>query len=66
MDINKEITITVDVMFVDGLGLMITSSRGVKFTTSEYIPTRSKANLTNSLKKCLKYTHSVALLYKLH
>jgi hypothetical protein len=38
-------------MFVDGLGFVVTSSRGVKFTTSEYVPTRSKANLTNSLKK---------------
>jgi hypothetical protein len=38
-------------MFVDGMGFMITSSRGVKFTTSEYVPTQSKANLTNSLKK---------------
>jgi hypothetical protein len=38
-------------MFVDGLGFIITSSRGVKFTTSEYVPTWSRANLTNSLKK---------------
>jgi hypothetical protein len=54
MDINKEITITADVMFIDGLGFMITSSRGVKFTASEYIPTRSKSNLANSLKKVFK------------
>jgi hypothetical protein len=51
LDLNKEITITADVMFVDGLGFMVTNSRGVKFTTSEYGPTRSKANITNSLKK---------------
>jgi hypothetical protein len=58
LDLNKEITITADVMFVDGLGFMVTNSRGVKFTTSEYVPTRSKANLTNSLKKVFEiYTH---------
>jgi hypothetical protein len=58
VDINKEITITADVIIVDGLRFMITSSRGVKFTTSEYIPTQSKANLTNSLKKLFEiYTH---------
>jgi hypothetical protein len=51
VDINKEITITADVMFVDGLGFMITSSRGVKFTTLDHVPTKSKANLINSLKK---------------
>jgi hypothetical protein len=30
---------------------MITSSRGIKFTTTEYVGKRSKANLVNSLKK---------------
>jgi hypothetical protein len=39
VDLNKEITITADVMFIDGLGLMIMGSRGVNFTTSEYVPT---------------------------
>jgi hypothetical protein len=30
---------------------MITSSRGIKFTTTEYVAKRSKANLVNSLKR---------------
>jgi S-adenosylmethionine hydrolase len=64
LNLNKEITITADVMFVDGFGFMVTRSREVKFTTSEYVPTRSKANLTNSLKRFLKYTHNVALPYR--
>jgi hypothetical protein len=51
LDLNKEITITADVMFVDGLGFMVTSLRGVNFTTPEYVLTRSKANLISSLKK---------------
>jgi hypothetical protein len=66
VDLNKEVAIAADVMSVNGLGFMITGSRGVKFTTSEYVPTQSKANLINSLKMFLKYTHSVALLYKPH
>jgi hypothetical protein len=66
VDLNREITITSDVMLVDGLGFMITSSIGVKFTTSEYFPTRSKSNLTNSLKRFLKYTHNMALPYIQH
>jgi hypothetical protein len=51
IDLNKEITIAAEVMFIHGMGFMITGSRGVKFTTSEYVPTRSKADLINSLKK---------------
>jgi hypothetical protein len=33
--LNKEVTLTADVMFVDGLGFLVTSSRNIKFTTSE-------------------------------
>jgi hypothetical protein len=51
VDLNKNVTITADVMFVGGLGFMITSSRGIKFTTTEYVVNRSKTNLVNSLKK---------------
>jgi hypothetical protein len=49
VDLNKEVTIMSDVMFVAGLGFMITSSRKIKFTNTEYVVKRSKANLINSL-----------------
>jgi hypothetical protein len=49
--LNRDVTLTEDVMFVDGLGFLVTASRNIKFTTNEYVPKRSKANLTNSLKK---------------
>jgi hypothetical protein len=64
IDLNKYITITADVMFVDGLRFMITSSRKIKFTTTEYVAKRTKANLINSLKKNSKYTTSVVSLSK--
>jgi hypothetical protein len=51
VDLNKDVTITADLMFVGGLGFMITSSRGIKFTTTEYVARRSKTNLVNSFKK---------------
>jgi hypothetical protein len=51
VDLNKNVTITADVIFVGGLGFMITSSRNIKFTTTEYVAKRSKANLVNSFKK---------------
>jgi hypothetical protein len=34
VDLNKNVTITADIMFVGGIGFMITSSRGIKFTTT--------------------------------
>jgi hypothetical protein len=54
IDLNKDITITADVMFVDGLGFMITFSRKIKFTTKEYVEKRTKANLINALKKVFR------------
>jgi hypothetical protein len=48
VDLNKDVTITADVRFVDGIGFMITSSRKIKFTTTEYVAKRTKANLINS------------------
>jgi hypothetical protein len=41
VDMNKDITLSAGEMFVDGLGCMLTASRTVKFTTTEYVPKRS-------------------------
>jgi hypothetical protein len=49
VDLNKDITITADMMFVGGLGFMITAARKIKFTTLKYVARRSKTNLINSL-----------------
>jgi hypothetical protein len=49
--LNKDVTLTADVMFVDGLGFLVTASRSIKSTTKDYVPKRSKADLINSLKK---------------
>jgi hypothetical protein len=34
-ELNKEVTITTDIMFIDGLGFMITASRKIKYTTAD-------------------------------
>jgi hypothetical protein len=54
--LNRDVTLTADVFLVDGLGFLVTASRNIKFTTNEYVPKRSKTNLTNSLKRYLQYT----------
>jgi hypothetical protein len=51
LDLNKDVTLTADVMFVDGLGFLTTTSRKIKFTTSEYVQKQIKAVFINSLKK---------------
>jgi hypothetical protein len=53
LDLNKDVTLTADVMFVDGLGFLNTASRKIKFATSKYVPKSNKAVLVNSLKKCV-------------
>jgi hypothetical protein len=42
LDLNKDVTLTVYVMFVDGIPFVVILSRKIKFTTSEYVPRRSK------------------------
>jgi hypothetical protein len=42
LELNKDVTLAVDVMFVDGIPFVVSLSRKIKFTTSEYVPRRSK------------------------
>jgi hypothetical protein len=52
------VTLAVDVMCVDGIPFVVSLSRKIKFTTSEYIPRRSKPLLVKSLKKIINiYNH---------
>jgi hypothetical protein len=44
IDMNKAVTIAADVMFVNGLPFVVTISRKIKFTTTEYVPSRSQSN----------------------
>jgi hypothetical protein len=37
----QDVTLTVDVMFVDGIGFLVITSRNIKFTTDEYVPNQS-------------------------
>jgi hypothetical protein len=57
LDLNKDVTLTADVMFVDGIPFLVTTSRKIKFTTSEYVPRRTKPILIKSLKKVLNIYH---------
>ena len=43
-------TLTADVMFVNGIGLFVRTYRQIKFTTLEYLSSLTKGKLGNSLK----------------
>ena len=53
LDPKKEVTLAVDVMFVNGTGLFVSTSWWIKFTTLEYFPSHTKGRLGHSLKKLI-------------
>jgi acetolactate synthase regulatory subunit len=58
INLNKNITLTVDIMFVCGLPFMVSISRKIKFTTVGYLPGRKQPILVNLLRKILRlYQH---------
>jgi hypothetical protein len=68
MDLNKEVIMAADVMFVNGMLFVTTLSRKIKFSTIEYVPSRSEPNLIKSLLKIITlykargFQHNTALM----
>jgi hypothetical protein len=51
LDLNKDVTMAADIMFVNGLPFVTTIFREIKFTTIEYVTNRSEPNLIKPLFK---------------
>ena len=51
LDRYRDVTLTADVMFVNGLPFLITSSRGINLVTIEFATTRTAANLCKLLNR---------------
>jgi hypothetical protein len=49
IDMNKAVTIAADMMLVNGLPFVVTISRKIKLTTTDYVPSRSQSNLVQSI-----------------
>ena len=49
LDLNKEVTPAVDLMFVNEIALFGSTSRKIKFMTLEYLPSLTKVKLDNLL-----------------
>ncbi len=54
VEANKFVWLAGDVMFVDGIAFVVTVSRGLKFITTHYLPTRTADDLAQSLKETIK------------
>ena len=49
--LNKFVTLTADVMFVCGFPFLVTYSESIKYTTADFIPTRTAGQLDKCLMK---------------
>ena len=48
---HKMVTITADVMFINGISFLVTVSRKIKSRTAEFVPKRTAKSLAKHLKK---------------
>jgi hypothetical protein len=51
---HKYVTLVADVMFVNGLPFLVTSSRGMSLVTIEYLPSRTAKRLVNTLRRVFR------------
>jgi hypothetical protein len=54
VDMHKYVTLVADVMFVNGLPFLVTSSRGISLVTIEYLPSRTAKRLALTLERVIK------------
>ena len=58
LESNKNITLSIDIMFVNKIPFVTTISRHIKFTTVEVIQKRTKSQLSKCIKNVVAiYTH---------
>lgn len=53
-ELHKFVTLCGDVMFVNGVAFLCTSSRDIRFFTAEHVPNRTAKQLSSSLKKIIR------------
>jgi hypothetical protein len=51
----RDVVLTADVMFVNGLPFFVTESRGIKLRTIEFLPSRTKRKLHQSLQTVARF-----------
>jgi hypothetical protein len=53
VSLNRNVTLTIDIMFVNGIPFMVSISRKINFTTVEYLLGRKQPQLVSSIKKII-------------
>jgi hypothetical protein len=53
MSLNRNFTLAIDIMFINGLPFMVSISRKIKFTTVKYLLGRKQINLVKSIRKII-------------
>ncbi len=51
VELHKNVTLVADVMFVNGLPFLVTSSRGISLVTIEYLKSRTAKRLIDTLER---------------
>ncbi len=64
VDMHKYVTLVADVMFINGLPFLVTSSRGISLVTIEYLPSQTAKRLALTLERFIKSTQEEGLLSK--
>jgi hypothetical protein len=54
VQLNKYVTLVADIMFVNGLLFLVTSSRGLSLVTIEYLPSRMAKRLIHTLQRVFR------------
>ena len=54
VELHNYVTLVADVMFVNGLPFLVTSSRGISLVTIEYLPSRTAKRLALTLERVIK------------
>ena len=52
--LHKFVTLTADVMFVNGIPFLVTFSQNIRLITAKHVPTRTAGQLAKSLMKIVK------------
>jgi hypothetical protein len=53
MSLNRNVTLAIYIMFVNGLPFVVSISRKIKFTTVEYLLRRKQNHLVKSIRKII-------------
>ena len=62
-EIQKFVTLTADMMFVNGIPFMNTLSRNIIFITSEHAPSCTAAQISSSLTKISKLYAKIGFIF---